>query len=207
MDSVPETNAVILSKPAWMFGAEMGANEFGLCIGNEAIWNKLINENDLKKKLLGMDLVRLALERAKTATEAINVIGDLLKNYGQGGPCSNTQANFFYHNGFLIVDPNEAWVMETVADEYAAEKVDGSFRNISNCLSIGQKIDRMSDGLKQLAIDHSLWDGNGEFDFAKIFTDTDKNDRDRYEAGKELLDKLTKGWRNLIFIFILSFSN
>lgn len=197
MDSVPETYAVILSKPAWMFGAEMGANEFGLCIGNEAIWNKLINENDSKKKLLGMDLVRLALERAKTATEAVNVIGDLLKKYGQGGPCSNTREDFFYHNGFLIVDPQEAWVMETVASEYAAEKVDGSFRNISNCLSIGKKIDRMSENLKQLAIDHSLWDGNGEFDFAKIFTDPSKNDRDRFEAGKELLEKYTKGLKRI----------
>jgi secernin len=41
-----------------MWGAEMGANEQGVCIGNEAVWTKLNGPEDLKKKLLGMDLLR-----------------------------------------------------------------------------------------------------------------------------------------------------
>ena len=119
IDSIPKTYSVILSKPVWMWGAEMGSNEHGVCIGNEAIWNRLINdEKDLNKKLLGMDLVRLGLERSRTALEAMDVITKLLKDYGQGGPCSNTQMDFFYHNGFLIADPNEAWIIETVDSEY-----------------------------------------------------------------------------------------
>ena len=52
------THAVILSKPAWMWGAEMGANEHGVCIGNEAVWTKLNGPEDEKEKLLGMDLLR-----------------------------------------------------------------------------------------------------------------------------------------------------
>lgn len=60
MDSAEKTKAVILSKPNWMWGAEMGANECGVAIGNEAIWT---NDNDGDsdphvKRLLGMDLVR-----------------------------------------------------------------------------------------------------------------------------------------------------
>lgn len=54
------TRAVILSKPWWMWGAEMGANECGVAIGNEAIWTN-DNEDDHDpsvKRLLGMDLVR-----------------------------------------------------------------------------------------------------------------------------------------------------
>ncbi|KAH9497720.1 Secernin-2 [Dermatophagoides farinae] len=193
IDSIPETYSVILSKPVWMWGAEMGSNEHGVCIGNEAIWNRLINdEKDLNKKLLGMDLVRLGLERSRTALEAMDVITKLLKDHGQGGPCSNTQMDFFYHNGFLIADPNEAWIIETVDSEYVAEKVSGKYRNISNCLSIGTKIDRISDGMKQLAIDSGLWNGNDEFDFAKIFTDNNHNDRTRYDAGKKFLDDYTK---------------
>lgn len=50
-------NAVILSKPAWMWGAEMGANDKNVVIGNEAVWTK--GPGDAKeKRLLGMDLVR-----------------------------------------------------------------------------------------------------------------------------------------------------
>lgn len=52
------THAVILSKPSWMWGAEMGANEHGVCVGNEAVWTKLLDDNDQEERLLGMDMVR-----------------------------------------------------------------------------------------------------------------------------------------------------
>lgn len=55
-----KTYAVILSKPAWMWGAEMGANECGVCIGNEAVWTKLNEPGDTVERLLGMDLLRFA---------------------------------------------------------------------------------------------------------------------------------------------------
>ena len=58
IDQAPKTHAVILSKPAWMWGAEMGANEHGVCIGNEAVWTKLNSDDDLTERLLGMDMVR-----------------------------------------------------------------------------------------------------------------------------------------------------
>lgn len=41
-----------------MWGAEMGSNEHGVCIGNEAIYTKLLGENGDQEQLLGMDLVR-----------------------------------------------------------------------------------------------------------------------------------------------------
>ena len=56
VEQVSKTHAVILSRPSWLWGAEMGANEHGVCIGNEAVWTKEpVREGEA---LLGMDLLR-----------------------------------------------------------------------------------------------------------------------------------------------------
>ncbi|KAH9409055.1 Secernin-2 [Tyrophagus putrescentiae] len=186
------TYATILSKPAWMWGAEMGANEHGLAIGNEAVWTRLADPAvDAERRLLGMDLLRLALERAKTATEAVDVITSLLE---RAAPARRRQTppELLYHNGFLIVDPAEAWVLETAGREWAAERVTSPFRNISNCLSIGSTIDRQSEGLQKTAIDRGLWDGSGAFHFAQVYGDQEKGDEERLKAGRALLAEATK---------------
>jgi hypothetical protein len=42
----------------------MGANEFGLAIGNEAVWNRLsCPKFDSIQRLLGMDLLRYVLKK------------------------------------------------------------------------------------------------------------------------------------------------
>ncbi|KAF2880622.1 hypothetical protein ILUMI_25562 [Ignelater luminosus] len=193
VDSAGSTKAVILSKPGWMWGAEMGANECGVVIGNEAIWT---NDNDgdhdpSVKRLLGMDLVRLGLERSSSATEALEVITQLLEKYGQGGPCSHNDSGFCYHNSFLIADPTTAWVLETSGKQWAAVQVTNGYRNISNVLTITTKIDRKADGLLDYAKSKGLWDGNGDFNFSEAFTGEKKPGNERLEAGEKLLMKLT----------------
>jgi len=127
----PQTNAVILSKPRWMWGAEMGANEFGVVIGNEAVWT---TEPYAETGLLGMDLVRLGLERGTSAYDALQVIVDLMRAHGQGGMCAEHFA-MNYHNSYLIADETGAWVLETAGRYWVAEKVTCGTRSISNNLA------------------------------------------------------------------------
>ncbi|XP_002712343.2 secernin-3 isoform X2 [Oryctolagus cuniculus] len=190
IDQVPETYAVVLSRPAWLWGAEMGANEHGVCIGNEAVWGREAVCDE--EALLGMDLVRLGLERADTAEKALNVIVDLLEKYGQGGNCTEGTMEFSYHNSFLIADRTEAWILETAGRYWAAEKVQG-VRNISNQLSITTKINREHPDVKNYAKQKSWWDGKKEFDFAAVYSylDTAKmmTSSSRYCEGYKLLNK------------------
>ncbi|GCB75364.1 hypothetical protein scyTo_0017331, partial [Scyliorhinus torazame] len=56
IDQAPWTLAVTLSKSAWMWGAEMGANDHGVCIGNGAVVTRETASET--EALLGTDLVR-----------------------------------------------------------------------------------------------------------------------------------------------------
>ena len=102
---VRRTHAVLLSRPFWIWGAEMGANEHGVVIGNEAVHPRLKPQR--KPALIGMDLLRLGLERGATAREALGVITALLEEFGQGGNCSHLSRRY-YDNSFIIADAREA---------------------------------------------------------------------------------------------------
>lgn len=165
VDQADETYEVLLLKPSWMWGAEMGSNEFGLTIGNEAVFTK---EKQGEQSLLGMDMLRIALERCKTSEEGINMIIYLLETYGQGGNCGY-EKKFTYHNSFLIADRNSAWVLETAGKYWVTEKVK-DIRSISNCLSIGKNYDRHHPELIKNAVDKGWCKGELDFHFAKCYT-------------------------------------
>ncbi len=50
--------AMLLSKPSWMSGGEMGINSKGLAIGNEAVFSRFKPDEN---GVLGMDILRAAL--------------------------------------------------------------------------------------------------------------------------------------------------
>lgn len=128
---VARTHGVLLCKPFWMWGAEMGVNEHGVAIGNEAVFTKRVSK---RAALLGMDLVRLGLERAASADEALRVITELLEAHGQGGE-GGYDGSLRYDNSFILADRRGAWVLETSGRAWVAERI-GSVRSISNALTI-----------------------------------------------------------------------
>mmetsp|Transcript_10554 Transcript_10554/g.16232 ORF Transcript_10554/g.16232 Transcript_10554/m.16232 type:complete len:315 (-) Transcript_10554:3319-4263(-) len=166
---VPKIHAVLLSQIDWMWGAEMGANEHGVVIGNEAVWTVVPDER--KSLLLGMDLVRLGLERSTSAPQALQVITELLQEHGQGGACAENDPSFTYHNAFLIADCSEAWILETAGRHWVAEKVTRGGRNISNGLTIRTNFEKCSVGLEEFAKENKIWDGKEPLDFALCFSE------------------------------------
>ena len=145
-----ETLSVLLSRPSWMWGAEIGVNEAGVAIGNEAVFTK---GKYGAPSLTGMDLLRLGLERAQSAELAVNVIIELLETYGQGGNCGFDHT-FYYDNAFLVIDKDRLFVLETCGKKWVVKSY--ARASISNRLSIGLDGERY---------------GGGVCDFAKTYSD------------------------------------
>jgi secernin len=164
---VPRTHAVLLGKPYWIWGAEMGANEHGVVIGNEAVFTRVPHEEE--PGLIGMDLLRLGLERADSAAGAVDVVTGLLERYGQAGNCGH-EHRMRYHNGFLVADRREAWVLETAGREWVARHVEGA-ASISNAITTGTDFDRASTGLVEQAVAAGWADGPGGFDVGAVYSD------------------------------------
>jgi secernin len=131
--SVVETLGFVGSRPAWMWGVEHGVNEAGVAAGNATIYTTL-DPRDFPDALTGMDLVRLALERASSATGAVEVLTDLILAHGQGGS-GHAGTRRPYWSSFLVADPGAAFVLETSGRTVAIEEVVRT-RAISNRTTI-----------------------------------------------------------------------
>jgi secernin len=160
---VPVTYATIGSSPYWCWGYEEGINEYGVAIGNEAIFTKTFTSAAAACKagqapargLLGMDLLRLGLERGKSAREALEVISNLVAKYGQWGsgvPCSG-DVQGGYDNSYIITDAKEAWVLETVGKRWIAKRFTKGVTSISNEPSIRCHWDQASPDIIDCAVE------------------------------------------------------
>jgi hypothetical protein len=126
-------HAALLSCPTWLWGAEHGVNEFGVAIGNERI-GTVRRTAEARPALIGMDLVRLGLERARSAEDAVCIMTDLLITHGQGG-IADAAHHEAYDSSFLIADAGQAFVLDTSGTSFAAAPFPGGTA-ISNRITL-----------------------------------------------------------------------
>src|SRR6478752_1515013 len=121
------------SRPTWLWGVEHGVNEHGVAIGNEKLYTTG-RPKARPEALLGMDLVRLGLERGTSADRAVEVMTDLIERHGQGG--SGERDTFDpYDSSFLVADARGGWIVETCHRTWAARPI-GAGASISNRISL-----------------------------------------------------------------------
>src|SRR5580698_4351991 len=140
-------HAAFLSCPTWLWGAEHGVNEHGVAIGNERV-STTHDAAAATPRLIGMDLVRLGLERARSAAEAVDVLTGLLETCGQGGIADATHQEA-YDSSFLIADPTQAFVLETAGSDYAVAPFHAGVA-ISNRITL-EGFDRFRDPAEDTA--------------------------------------------------------
>jgi hypothetical protein len=134
-------HALLGSRSTWMWGLEHGVNEHRVAIGNEKVWT-VDDPHAEAPALQGMDLVRLGLERAASADDALDVMTSLLAAHGQGGS-GELDHDEPYFSSFLVADPHRAWILETSARTWAARRVEGGAA-ISNRIALGADWTRAS---------------------------------------------------------------
>lgn len=161
---VAETYRVMGHSPWWVFGFEHGVNEHGVAIGNEAVFSREPVEDE--PGLIGMDLVRLGLERGRSAREALEVIATLIESHGQGGAAFAPGAAG-HHNGFLLADPEEAWILQTSGRRWAARRA--RLDAISSHLSLSADWEIGSRDLDAFARSAGWWLGAGRLDVSAAY--------------------------------------
>ncbi len=152
-------------------------NEKQLAMGETTIsgHRKLVNK---KGMFLIEELQRIALQRCKTAREAISLIGKLIKKYGYGdwGEC------------ITIADKNEVWQMEIfgegenkIGGVWAAQRIPDDHIGVSANISRIGELDldnkdyfMASDNVFKVAKKLKLWDGKEPFKFWKAYGNVKK---------------------------------
>ncbi len=169
IEQAEHTYAFVGASPSWLWGLEHGVNEHAVAIGNHSIFTR---DEIGSVGLLGMDLVRLGLERGATADEALDAITSLIELHGQGGS-GHLEMDFPYHNSFLIADPTVAWLLEASGTRWVARR-SGEGSSVSNHTTIGTDWDRISGDCIGHAREMGWWDRpeTTRFDFAAAYRDT-----------------------------------
>ena len=125
-------------------------------------------------RLMWTEFTKFALERARTATEAVEIIGSLASTYKLGADSGTI---------FGVIDPNEGWWVEVTLDgQWVAQKIDeNTASERANIFRIGvvdfaDKANfRYSDDLVEFARQKG-WYRSGDFNFTAVYAEPSKVD-------------------------------
>jgi dipeptidase len=144
-----QTFTVLGSQPAGAWGYRQGVNEHGVAIGSVGLRTKLTAD---VPGMPGPALVRLALQRSRTAGHAVDLVTDLVERHGQGEDDEDA--------ALLIADPGEAFFIETAGNHWVLQEI-GQVRAASSVSTIHQDWVRISRGLAGQVIARGWWPSDG----------------------------------------------
>lgn len=138
--NVPRTSKFIGSRTAGRWGYGMGINEQQVAVADNDAPSR--DKMDWKAGLHDNDVVRLILERAKTARQGMEIATKLVETYGQAW------------NGiiFEIGDPSEIWVVEVTGRRWAAKRYVNTVAVRTNQYQLTDNYDLASDDLISFAV-------------------------------------------------------
>ncbi len=161
----------------------VGMNQWGLTMSCN--WMNSREESLEKKGIRRYAIRQLILERAKSAREAVQIIGDFIDHFGQADWSGLT---------YCLADTKEAWIVETTTLHWVARRVrDDEIRVVANRFTIGSDYDLGSEGLIEFAVAKGWYHAaEGKFSFRDAFGLPEKMnqpyDSEREERAMHLLE-------------------
>ena len=140
------------------------------------------------------ELSHVAMERASTARQAVQIMGALAEQYGFYGEGSSFEGG---SESLIVSDPVEAWVFHVLADPSGASAVwvaarvpDDSVAVVANMFSV-RAVDLADTAnflgrqdMWQIAQDEGLWSPGDAKDFTRVFSDGEY--AHKYYSGRRM---------------------
>lgn len=149
-----------------------GVNEYQVAVVNNASYRRDVpSPLPSEGRVIWTEFTKFALERAKTAEEAVDVIGALASTYKLGAD-SGTM--------FGVTDTKEGWWVEVTLDgQWIAERARSGAPTVrANIFRIGEIKDsqnfKYSSDLLSYAVDKGWYDPEDTFNFTAVYADPSK---------------------------------
>jgi len=156
-----ETYTAVGVQTVGQWGYHHGVNTWGVAAGCTRVRTRMTCDSPT---LAGTDLVRLGLERSRTARSAVDHVTDFLSRYGQGTGAADRRID----SAFLFADASEAYVLET-AGRYWVDQEVREIRAVSDVSTVRQDWDGIAPGFSGLAIEQGWWPADGsKVDFGGV---------------------------------------